>query len=157
MKNLLLIVSLAIASVSFSQDKSACGNCNEKYLKARTFGSAHAVILKETMYVYYALYTPDKRTCFSQNKVSQEVTSTFEAALSSNYHYKELVVQYNQKYDRDPNNKNTLVGRAVHFTSDSMDVLNPFNENASNRDYKIEFIQLNANLKALFSAYYICD
>ena len=157
MKNLILILCLATITPSFAQDKSACANCNERYLKTRTFGGTNSIIVNRTMYVFYKLYTPNKNTCLSQNSASENVVNAFEQSLSSNELYIQLLEQYDEKFGYKPSHANKLVGRIVHFTEDHNEILDPFKNGAENLKCEIKYIELDANLEQLFAEYVLCD
>jgi hypothetical protein len=157
-KSILTTLALIMVFVTgFAQDKSQCGNCNEKYLKTRTFGGTNVISLNKTYYVFYKLYTPNDRTCMSQNQASTDVIEAFSDALKENKEYQQLLIDYKDKNGSNANGKNQLVGRAIHYTDDHNEILDPFKSNATRFHYDIRYIELDIDLKSKFDKYIICD
>lgn len=157
MKNLIVLISLLMTANSFAQDKSSCGNCNEKYLKVRTFGGTNLVVVNQTHYVFYKLYTPDSKTCLSQNTASNEVVEAFQAALEKNEKYQEVLKQYEAKWGYAHSKANYLVGRSVHWTDDHNSILDPFKGRAESFNSEVQYIELDFDIEGLFSDYILCN
>lgn len=157
MKTLILFLSVIAITMSYAQDKSACGNCNEKYLQVRTFGGTNVINLNKTYYVFYKLYTPHERTCLSQYKAENKVAEAFKNALLSHAYYQELVKKYEEERNSFLNHKNNIVGNITFYTDDHDSILDPFKKRAENFNYAVKYIELDFDIEALFTEYPICD
>jgi len=143
-------------STNKKQDYLACGNCKEAYLKTRTFGGSNELFLDNTMYIFYAFYTPNKRACYGTNEASDRVAKMFENALKKNNYYKQLVNKLKSRNRMTPVLASSLYkinGKIEHKSTNYKENLK---EKTKWRQEAIKYIKIDVDFEPIFKSYPVC-